>query len=149
MSGFGWGNHVPETAHAVAAAFYAGKKCKRGNCHTDGSIYWLHDNAIARRIKDEDIPTAVALAICGGYPNRVLEYSFAGWCSSTTVRHLNALGVRASIARGESFINGNPCLSRVWYTPQMIAELLPAPPVSRPPRGGGVKFVQMTRDLFA
>ena len=148
--GFGRGNRAPDTARAVAKAFYAGKKCKRGNCETDGNTYWLYGNAIARRIKDEDIPAAVATAICGGNPGRVLEYSFAGWCKSTTVRHLNALGVRASVARSESFINGNPCFSRVWYTPQMIAELLPAPPPPpKPPRGVNAKFVQMTEPLFA
>lgn len=57
---YGWGNHIPEVATAVAKAFYAGRSRKGGNCRTDGTTYFLYDNAIARRIDDKDLPFFVA-----------------------------------------------------------------------------------------
>lgn len=145
--GGGWGNRVPQTAKDVAAAFYAGRPCKRGNCETDGETYWLFGNAIARRT---DVAIHVARLLLNEqvgqkYP---LEFSFAGWPTSTTVRHLQALGVDASLRRGQSLIHDRPVALSAWYGEREIAELLQQP-VYEEPRPTRSKFVNLTLPLFA
>lgn len=97
--GGGWGNRTPQTARDVAEAFYAGKARKRGNCRTDGSTYWLEGNEIAHRVPDDKVVDEVVKAIEGQTTQRLLEFSFCGWTTEMTCRHLKALGVDASIGR--------------------------------------------------
>ena len=141
---WGWSNHTPRTAQDVAKAFYAGKKCKRGNCETDGREYKLFGNVIARRVPEEDVPSVIAARLNGERTRRLLEYTWAGWPSPTTARHLNALGVRASRYGGTARFNDRPCNDCTWYTPEEIEALPPEPP--KKPR---TKFVNLTAELFA
>lgn len=141
---------VPETACIVAKAFYAGKKCKRGNCETNGHIYWLHNSVIARRIAPEDILAAVTAALEGTpWDRRELEFRFAGWATKTTARHLMALGVNAScigMKNPSPRINDIEVDSSRWYSPAEIDELRPPPPVVKVFRQPG--FVNRTAELF-
>jgi hypothetical protein len=119
----GWSTSSGPGSQAVAAAFYVGKKLKRGNCETDGSNYFLFGNCIARRIRDEDIPMVVADVLSGKRaPSRKLEYRWA-YVSNTTQAHLDALGIRAHRANGKPHINGVPVNPARWYTPDEIAAL--------------------------
>lgn len=156
--GGGWGNHAPETARTVAKAFYEGRACKRGNCSTDGKTYWLEHTPIAKRIKPEDIPTFVALKIQGNGPDRrPLEFSYNGWPTKMTARHLSALGVDAEvygIKNPDCRLGGKPCNSRDWYTKEEIASLpkvVAKPVLPRAPRmcAKPDQFVNLTLSLFA
>ena len=142
----GWGQRSGSGpgAQAVAAAFYAGKTLKRGNCQTDGTTYKLFGNTIARRIDDRDILAAVSATLEGrNWGCRKLEYSWAGWVTSTTAAHLDALGVRAHRSGGPR-LNGMPCEGNRWYSPEEIAALKPPPVKVKAPR-----FVNTTLPLFA
>lgn len=153
MGFYGWGNHTPETARTVAKAFYEGRACRRGNCETDGEVYRLNGNAIARRV-DPAMRVALTLeAAAEGHPEPRFshyreEFSFAGWRTKMTARHLNALGLDAyvqGIKSPECTLGGKPCDGSVWYSREEIAALPPAPPkVPRQP-----KFVNLTPDMFA
>ena len=94
--GGGWGTGAPETARVVAKAFYEGRPCKRGNCETDGESYWLEGHTIARRV---DVPSRVAYMMIHDREQpktgHKLSYSFAGWPTKMTARHLSALGLNA------------------------------------------------------
>lgn len=83
------------TAQRIAEAFYAGRTAKASNCETDGREYKLYGNVIARRVPDEERSDHLALALQGRTNRAFLEFSFAGWTTKTTMRHLDALGVRA------------------------------------------------------
>lgn len=148
--GFAGGNRPPETAKTVAKAFYAGKVCKRGNCQTDGMLYWLENSVIARRIALDEIPEAVAAALSGEpWARRELEFSFAGWPTKMTARHLSALGVDADchgIKNPSPRFNDIEVGSSRWYTLAEIAELRPPPVVVKVPRQP--RFVNMTAELF-
>lgn len=57
----------------VVAAFIAGTARTEGNTSTDGTVFFLHGNPIARKN--------------GGR----LEISFAGWVTATTAERLNGI----------------------------------------------------------
>jgi len=147
---FGWSNHTPQTAKTVAKAFYAGRTCRRGNCRTDGSYYWLVNTIIARRIDDEDIPEAIIRVMKGiEMDRRLLEFSFNGWPTKMTARHLCALGVNASafgLKSPKAQFRGIPVDDTKWYTPEEINELRLPP--EQPKRLRREKFVNMTMELF-
>lgn len=132
-------------SRAVAAAFYAGKKLKRGNCETDGRRYLLFGNVIARRITDDDVPLAVAQTLEGrDWGCRKLEFCWAGWASNTTCAHFDALGLRAGRWGGVARFNDIPVDHNRWYTPTEIAALKPPPVKAKAPR-----IVNLTLPLFA
>lgn len=105
----GWRRDFGVTHRTMAEAFHAG--LNRGNADyirvervyeqrdyagLSYIEYRLYGNVIARRIAPEDLPNHIAWAIEKGVNAREeLEFSFAGWVRDTTMRHLNALGVRA------------------------------------------------------
>lgn len=146
MPGFGWGNHAPQTAKDVAKAFYAGKACKRGNCQTDGETYWLYGNAIAKRIREEDILEEVGRALEGKSTIAALQFRWHSWPTQCTARHLNALKAKAEVRGGQTYFDGKPCFMDRWYTPREIEEL--PPEVVPPPRRRRNAFVQMPGVLF-
>lgn len=143
---YGWSNRAPRTAKAVAEAFYAGKTRKRGNCCTDGSAYYLFGHPIARRVPDHLYVHHALAALRSGELLRPLEFSFAGWVTSTTCRHLEALGVRTSRAGGVPMMNGKVVHHNYWYT---LAELeaLPAPVRSKVERRSS-RVCEKTMELF-
>lgn len=155
----GWTTSSGPGNRAVAEAFYAGRRLKRGNCHTNGSTYYLFDNAIAHRIQEEDIPKAIAHNLLGvGRPRRLLEYSWAGWIKNTTQAHLHALGVFAYRSDGNTYLNKAKVDASQWYTPDELillrrnqenqaeqAELIKQQ--ARAARQGR-QFVQTTMELF-
>lgn len=151
---FGHGDRPGKIAREVAAAFYAGKKCKRSNCRTDGETYWLFDNAIAKRIKDDDIAAAVAANLLGQSTKRLVEYTWAGWLTDTTERHLKALGV-PGVWKGRDSkrdphpptICDKPVSSTEWYTLEEAAQLPMYVPPQKPRRGQ--PLVNLTKPLFA
>jgi hypothetical protein len=55
---------------------------------------------IANRLLDEDIPIMVERSILGEKTTSVLSFSFGGWPTQMTCRHLLALGVNAEIKKG-------------------------------------------------
>jgi hypothetical protein len=152
MWGGGWGDHVPETARTVAKAFYAGRTCKRGNCETDGSVYRLENTVIARRIKPEDIPAHVARKLEGYLDTRrELEFTWSGWPTKMTARHLCALGVDAQcygIKKPSARFNNVEVEYDRWYTPDEITKLRPPPIVPKSVRRD-TGFVNLTLPLFA
>lgn len=139
-----WGTSAGNGAKAVAEAFYAGKTRKRGNCETDGRTYRLFGKAIAKRIPEDEISDAVAAKLDGRSVGRPLEFSFAGYRTRTTQRHLDALGIRASIYGGVTRMNGKKVDSYGWYTLEEIEALPddPPKPVRKP------RFVNLTMELF-
>jgi hypothetical protein len=154
---YGWGNGhgAPEIAKRVARAFYKGRKAgKEGYCHTDGTTYWLFGNAIARRVPDAEIPDNIYAALMGQRSRRPLEFTWAGWPTPTTARHLSALGVNAVVRgrkRPELYLNGKPCYANIWYSPEDIEHLpeeQPKPPRPHPLIPPPVLFVDLTPDLF-
>jgi hypothetical protein len=149
----GHGNRAPETAKAVAEAFFAGKKRKRSNCRTDGEHYYLEDTCIARRIKPEDIPKAIAAALEGmRWGKRPLEFSYSSWPTQMTARHLKALGVNAECYGRKSPVakfNGVEVDSNRWYTPAEIAALGPPPPPLPKPSRAEERRCNKTMELFA
>lgn len=146
--GWGWGNHAPASAKCVAAAFYAGRERRRGNCYTDGERYVLQGSAIARR---ENLAKRVAYALHNNGrqlpPASPLSYSFAGWPSTMTCRHLKALGVKAEARRVHgvlvALLDGKRVDPDRWYTP---AEIEALPLYVEPPRP--TRFVNLTMELF-
>ena len=149
--GGGWGNHVPNTAREVAKAFYEGRKRKRSNCETDGTTYWLEGHAIARRVKAEDVLEHIAENISRGQKRPLLEFTFAGWPTKMTARHLTALGVNAEsygIKEPRIYLDGKPCEPSVWYSKEDIKNLPPTPP-PKPKVFREPNFVNLTLPLFA
>lgn len=149
--GFGYGgsDRAPETARTVAKAFYTGKPRKRGNCCTDGERYILVNSVIARRI---DVPLRVAYALENDGkvmpPGHDLSFSFGGWPTKMTARHLCALGIQAycqGIKKPIVTMNGKTVHPSQWYT---IAELEAiVEPVSEPKKPR-TQFVNLTMELF-
>src|SRR5206468_3414780 len=68
----------------VARQFAAGKPAERKSAKTDGKIYWLHGNEIARQHAE---------------PGK-MEFNWAGWYTPTTERHLNT--ILKQVAPGKS-----------------------------------------------
>jgi hypothetical protein len=68
----------------VARQFAAGKSAERKAAKTDGKIYWLHGNEIARQHAE---------------PGK-MEFNWAGWYTPTTERHLNT--ILKQVAPGKS-----------------------------------------------
>jgi hypothetical protein len=154
----GWGCYghgVPQSARDVAKAFYAGKNCSRTNCYSTGESYVLLDTVIANRVKDEDVANEVALALKGASARRLLIFSYNGYGTRLTARHLSALGITAEVRRvgprggryDVCLINGKRVDPEKWYSHEDLAclptyeEPTPAP---RPPR-----FVNLSMELFA
>lgn len=147
----GWCNHYsPETARQVAEAFWAGKYRKRSNCETDGKVYKLEGHVIARRVPPEDVPEQVTNALRGGKAYPAFSFTFAGYPTKTTARHLRALKIDAEvfgIKNPVCRISGKIVDPSTWYTPEMIDELVnpvPPPKVPRPDKA----FVNLTLPLF-
>lgn len=158
MAGFGWDNHIPQTARTVAKAFYAGRWRTRSNCQSTGLEYMLFNSTIARRLPNKAEQVTWQLEHDGqSWENpdqrRELEFSWAGYPTKTTARHLSALGLKAScwgIKEPRCWLMGKripPGNYYRWWTLQELEELVPyedPPKVKRKP-----KFVQLTGDLFA
>jgi len=109
------GDHTPQSAKEVAAAFFAGKSLRRSSCRTDGESYWFissdkREVQIARRLKDnEAIVAAVVASLDGATTWKPLEFNIRGWRTPTTARHLNALGLKAQCVGWNSpkfWVNG-------------------------------------------
>jgi hypothetical protein len=150
----GWnsrGSGAPGTAQTVAKAFYEGRACKRGNCETDGTAYRLFGNVIARRNPNWSIDKAVAAKLLDEPFAARLEFTWCGYVTDTTARHLNALGCAAQRSRNyddkPATMFGREVHPGLWYTPEELRERpewTPAPKKQRAPR-----FVNMTAPLFA
>lgn len=151
--GGGWGNHVPDTARTVAKAFYKGRPCKRGNCETDGMYYKLENSIIAWR---ENLAMEVAYAlehdgqkIFNPHHGPTI-FSFAGWPTKMTARHLKALGLDAEcygIKDPSPRFRNIEVSSSQWYTLEDIEALVA--PVIVPKVPHAPKFINLTAPLFA
>jgi hypothetical protein len=64
------------TVEQVARAFVQGKAMKAGNAATDGKVYTLFGNVIARH---------------GDAQRRGIQGDWCGWYSVSTARHLNEI----------------------------------------------------------
>src|SRR5574337_1322355 len=90
--------------------------------------YYLYGNVIAQRILDEDMPFFVAQRLEGKVVRRPLEFSWAGWFTTTTARHLRALGVNASVSGRCAFFDGkciDPEHAHLWFTREEIERMQP------------------------
>lgn len=149
---YSWGNKTPQSARDVAAALKAGKPCKRTNCHTNGYEYYLVDTCIARLDEVGMKTDRVARELRGERQLNYgpLGYSFGGWPTTMTARHLSALGIRAEVIkrRGRiiALMNGKAVDCAKYYTLDDLAALPkwepPKPPVREP------KFINLTVPLF-
>lgn len=134
--GYGWHNRVPETARQVAKAWMAGKERKRGNAESCAGGYWLCNSKIAiRPMTDEEIAHAVEMTLRHGEPYKIWrepQFSFGGWPTKMTARHLNACGIKAEVRRAGprgkrydvALLEGRIVDSNGWYTK---SELLARP----------------------
>lgn len=157
-AGCSWGTSPPETAQTVAKAFFAGKKRKRGNCRTDGRTYYLFGVPIARRIPEADYIDVITHALeTGQLPPPKLQFSWNGWPTRTTSRHLRALGVNASVQGLKNpriFFDGKrlpPDKESAWWSLEEIANMQSyeePPPPPRPRTLPREEFVNFTLDLF-
>lgn len=139
MSWFGYHYQVPQSARDVAEAFYAGKRRTRSNCWTDGMDYVLEDSVIARRVTDDQLPDEIARAVQGLPCRRLLEFTFQGWATKMTCRHLRALGIDAELASQPVYgprggvtgrievplMNGRLVIQNRWYTREELALMSP------------------------
>jgi hypothetical protein len=91
--GDSWGRAPGRSPKAVAEAFYAGRPHQRTNCGTDGHSYKLSGLTIASRVWPEHELHEITNALKGLPHRRSLEFSFAGYPTPMTCRHLRALGV--------------------------------------------------------
>ena len=83
----------------IKQAFEQGKSLKVGNTKTDGQTVWLHGNAIVKR---------------DGWG--VVEWSLAGWNTSTTRERINGItGVGIHQVNFEPVLNGEVVDSSDWY----------------------------------
>lgn len=148
-----WGNSGGKGAREVAAAFYEGRKLRRGNACTDGRTYWLFDHPIARRVPPDDIPEIVAQALEGKDTQRLLEFSWAGWATPTTEAHLEALGLRAwkgsenQREPRKPELNCKPVEVSCWYTLEELAAMPVYVAVPKKPRAA--PSINHTLPLFA
>jgi hypothetical protein len=145
-----WGNHTPDTARIVAKAFYEGRTCKRGNCETDGEVYRLFGHPIARRNPEWSFPNSIAAKFMDRQYAERLEFTWAGFLTQTTSRHLNALGCDAhkGYASGKPpTMFGRKVASSWWYTPEELEETEIWKPAPKLPRAE--RFVNLTMPLFA
>lgn len=95
--------HGIKQASEVAQAFASGRAAKRGNASSDGVSYYLFDNEIVCRGGPADVQVRNRLM---GRRTDTLYFTFAGWVTASTVRHLNVLlPWRVSSARGRPFVN--------------------------------------------
>lgn len=148
-----WGGGNNKGAREVAAAFYAGKARKRGNCWTDGRTYFLYNHPIARRLHEDDVVKMVQARLMNEHYQRPgPEFTWAGWCTQTTARHLDALGVPNAHPGSSSqhdprppTICGKPVDDTAWYT---LAEAVALPEYVPPPKRKRTVFVNITEPLF-
>lgn len=138
---YGYGHHVPEAAKIVAAAFKEGRPRKRNNCESWDGSYYLVNSVIAEGYYPghEHINTMRVLE--GLKPLNPVRFSFAGWPTKMTARHLSALGIKAEcwgIKNPKCYMNGKPVNPSRWYTLEDIEALPPEPPkpVKPPPPPG-------------
>lgn len=136
---FGYGRGIPQSARDVAAAFLEGRHCTRTNCRTDGRRYILVDTVIARRTPEQEQPDQAARAVLGLPYTRPLEFTFGGWPTEMTCRHLQALGLRAEIKRQPQWgpkggrlrgkdipvptLNGVEVSCTAWYSPEQLQDM--------------------------
>lgn len=100
----GWRRDWGITHREFAKAFHAGRSRKNSYITVDGHVYSIWGNVIARRISDEIYPDHIAWALeCNLNAREQLEFSFAGYLTASTMRHLNALGVRAETVREDEY----------------------------------------------
>jgi hypothetical protein len=154
--GYGYGHGTPQAAKDLAEKFFNGGNLKRTNCEVYNGGYWLKGNLIAENITDPaEIARRVAHKLEYGSALPLRRYSFAGWATDMTARHLNALGVKAEVRRvgprGDrrtvALLNGRQVIPSAMYTLEQLAELplfVEEVPPPRPPR-----FVNATLPLFA
>jgi len=92
-------------AEHIAALLRSGESGRMGNARTDGKFYYLFDNAIVPRG-----PPNEAEAVRGRLLGRNVEsewyFTFAGWVTQSTLRHLGVAcpySRRLSISRGRAY----------------------------------------------
>lgn len=119
-------------ASDVVQALLAGKPLKRGNAHTDGTGYYLFDN----HIFNEGPPTdalKVKERLMGKIHGDNMWFTFAGWVTQTTLRHLRAchptLHQNLGIRRGKVYFRTREGIEveldpNTWYCHTFIAQLL-------------------------
>lgn len=100
----GWRRDWGVTHREFAEAFHAGRSRRNSYIAVVDGEYRIWGHAIARRISDEDYPDHIAWALESNLNAREqLEFSFAGYLTDSTIRHLNALGVRAETVRENEY----------------------------------------------
>jgi hypothetical protein len=155
-----WWPHkrVPQSARDVAAALLAGRPLKRTNCSTDGIQYFLEGTVVARFYTPLAIAKETENALFGLPPPDwgPFGFSFSGWPSDMTARHLSALGIKAEIAsyigahRRKEYVplmNGRAVSTHGFYTLEQL-ETLPLWECPSPPaRSSPTPFVNLTIPL--
>jgi hypothetical protein len=135
--GGGWGNHTPSFALEFAKAFWAGEtkrrdKYERGYragkdepcekssyVHVADGEYKLYGHTIARCTPHGQEHVELAKMLRGEKHRKPFEFSFAGYPTPTTARHLSVLGLRAEVHGIKSpvcTINGVLVDPSAWYT---------------------------------
>lgn len=98
------------------------------------------------------VAPAVAKRMTGKDTIRPLEFTWAGWPTKTTARHLSALGLRANcygIKEPVCWLQGKrlpPGGESRWWTLKELEELVSYEPPPKPRREP--RFINLTGDLF-
>ena len=115
-----WG-YAGKGASIVRNAFWEGRTRKVGNARTDGLVYYLFDNAIARRLPGATPLHELVIAKLEGVTLKPdFEFRFAGWPTTTTCSHLEVFGLSASIRQSTPRINGRIVDVYTWYTEKTL-----------------------------
>ena len=118
---------------------------------TEDGGYYVYNNLIAvHRTEAQRLENMSHIIRGGTASTSEYSYTFAGWPTKMTARHLSALGIKAEcygIKNPRCLINGKVVDPAQWYSLEDIAELVnPEPPPKRERREP--VFVNLTPDLF-
>lgn len=122
---FGHSNRTPQIAKDVAKAFYEGRPLDRRYVKTDGRTYTLMGTVIAMRIPEDELPQAIAKNIVSGTKLRQLSFTFAGYPTPLTARHLTALGFKAYVVGRKkpiAVVDGHVVEHKRWYSMREVLE---------------------------
>lgn len=153
--GDAWGSGPRESHKELAKAFWEGRTKWKSRDRSIGVsansysfVFYYYRTAIARRVKQEAIPSMVADALNDqSWGCRALEFT-SGRADAATARHLQALGVDAKFqTRKRPFLmNGVAVKSGEWYTLEELAAMPKWVEPKKQPRPE--RFVNLSMPLF-
>lgn len=118
--------HGTKQAAEVSACMYKGERATRGNASTDGSCYYLFGNKIVDTLGGpEELRVANRLK---GYNPEAIAFTFAGWPTPSTKRHLETVvPFKFSLRRGKVVVHFRSLDLELeddkWYTVHCLHDM--------------------------